>query len=444
MYPMKRARWILIALAFAGACPGEESITQRKTPEAWTRLVHGGQFKDRILPAPIHQGLETNTWGADSVRPRDVQNGIEDPKWSYWGGKPVLGPDNKYHWFGCRWPEGNPKGHMGWPKSVMVRAISDSPMGPFVFKDEIGPGHFPEITKLPNGQWALFHFEGYYLSDSLDGPWAPVTKEEGGFPGIQMGSVTVREDGSLLMVDRNSNIWIKKKGADSFVRVSKERAIPQHMEGNYEDPVVWRTEVQYHMLVNDWRGRIAYHMRSKDGIQWKTDPGVAYTTGIDRYEDGTKVDWYKYERPKVFLDSHGRATHIYFAVIDVPKRDDKPNDNHSSKNIVLPLVVERRLQLLTQEKITGETKEIRVVALAEEGFNPHTDMDIKSLRFGSTEEVAYGGGCSVIKTEKKGEDLILIFNGKGHGITDDHFAGELLGKTSEGKMLFGYVRLPDH
>jgi hypothetical protein len=36
---------------------------------------------------PIHGGLETDTWGADAVRPRDIQNGIEDPDWSYWGGK---------------------------------------------------------------------------------------------------------------------------------------------------------------------------------------------------------------------------------------------------------------------------------------------------------------------------------------------------------------------
>jgi hypothetical protein len=31
------------------------------------------------------------------------------------------------------------------------------------------------------------------------------------------------------------------------------------------------------MIVNDWLGRIAYYLRSKDGIHWVVDPGEAYT-----------------------------------------------------------------------------------------------------------------------------------------------------------------------
>jgi hypothetical protein len=417
------------------------TITERETPTAWNQLVHGGQFIDRILPSPIYTSLESDTWGADSVRPRDIQNGIEDPEWSYWGGKPVLGPDGRYHFFCCRWPENHPNGHMGWPQSVMVRAISDRLTGPFIFENEIGPGHFPEITQLKDGQWALFHFEGYYLSDSLEGPWTPVTKEDAGFPGIQMGSVTLREDGSLLMADRASRIWIKENDADQFARMTEDRMVPTHMPGDYEDPVVWRTEVQYHMLVNDWRGRIAYHMRSKDGIHWKTDPGMAYAVGVDSYEDGTKVDWFKYERPKVFQDNYGRATHLYLAVIDVAKREDLSSDSHSSKNISLPLVVERRLQMLNTDPITADTAEIHLKLIAERNFNPHTDTDIASLRFGASEEVDYGRGSSVLSTEKDGTDLILIFAGKGSGITDTNFAGKLLGKTNQGHLLLGYSRL---
>ncbi|MGB0415144.1 MAG: glycoside hydrolase family protein, partial [Coraliomargarita sp.] len=360
-----------------------------------------------------------------------------------WGGKPVLGPDNKYHWFGCRWAEDNPKGHGAWPQSVMVRAVSDRPTGPFIVAEEIAPGHFPEITRLKDGRWALFHFEGYYLADTLFGPWTHVTREEAGFPGIQMGSVCLREDGSLLMVDRRSRIWNKENGAEQFTRMTEHRVIPDHLPGKYEDPVVWRTEVQYHMIVNNFPGRIAHHMRSKDGIHWKTDPGTAYTVGVDSYEDGTKVAWHKYERPKVLQDQYGRATHLYLAVIDVGKKSDKASDNHSSKNIALPLVVERRLQMLNTERITAETSEIRVKAVAEEGFDPHTDMDIESLRFGASEAVDYGRGSSVLRTEPAGKDLILVFDGKGNSIRDNNFAGKLLGKTKEGKLLLGYTRLPE-
>jgi len=44
------------------------------------------------------------------------------------------------------------------------------------------------------------------------------------------------------------------------------------------------------MIVNDWYGRIAYYLRSKDGIHWKVDPGEAYLPGIAKYEEGTEED----------------------------------------------------------------------------------------------------------------------------------------------------------
>lgn len=434
---------IVLTLLYAMPLVINAQHKDKPRPEAWNDLVYGARFMDRILPAPIFDGLETDTWGADAVIPRDIHNGIEDPEWSYWGGKPVLGPDGKYHFFGCRWPEGSESGHMSWPQSVMFYAVGESATGPFTVEKEIAPGHFPEITRLSDGRWALFHFEGYYLSESLKGPWTPVSKKDGGFPDCQMGSVTLREDGSLLMFDRGMRVWIKENDSEDFIRVSDKRMHPAEIPGHYEDPVVWRTEVQYHLIVNDWMGRTAYHLRSKDGITWKEDPGEAYTIDFDTYEDGTQVGWYKYERPKVLQDQYGRATHLYLAVIDISKWDDKGNDNHSSKNISLPLVVGRRLQILNDERITAETSVIKVLVKAEDGFNPHSDMDIQSLRFGAPEEVDYGKGSSVLRTKKKGKDLILIFDGKGNGIDDDNFTAKLIGTTNESKMLFGYARLPE-
>ena len=183
----------------------DQPTVERDRPAQWNQRVRGGQFMDRILPAPIYDKLETDTWGANTARPRDVHNGIEHPNWSYWGGIPVRGDDGRYHFLGCRWPQRHPKGHMGWPQSVMIRAIGDRPTGPFAFENEIGPGHFPEITQLPDGRWALFHFEGYYLADRLDRPWTHVTPEQAGFADTQMKSVVVRENGSLLMIDHRAS-----------------------------------------------------------------------------------------------------------------------------------------------------------------------------------------------------------------------------------------------
>ncbi len=432
-------------LVIAALLPGMAGIAaaqhaDKPRPEAWKNLVYGGRFMDRILPAPIYDKLQSDTWGADAVRPRDIHNGIEDPNWSYWGGRSILGPDGKYHLFVARWREDNPRGHAGWPDSEIVQAVSDRPTGPFVVTQVLGPGHFPEIHRMPDGEYRVYYFYGCYTAKSLEGPWKHLTKQECGFP-TTFGSLAIREDGSLLMLDRSMRVWIKENGADAFRKASGESIRPK-IPGNYEDPMVWRTEVQYHLIVNDWVGRTAYHMRSKDGVNWVEDPGEAYTIDIDGYEDGTKVRWYKYERPKVVQDQYGRATHLHLAVIDVPKKDDKSKDNHSSKNIVLPLVVGRRLKVLNNDKITADTRTLRLQILAEKGFDPHADVDVRSLRFGAPEKVDFGGGCKPITADKSGNDLIVTFDAAGSGITDDTFAAKLIGKTTAGKLLFGYCRLP--
>ena len=196
------------------------------------------------------------------------------------------------------------------------------------------------------------------------------------------------------------------------------------------------------MIVNDWLGRIAFYLRSKDGVSWVTDPGEAYTPGIAVHEDGCVEDWFKFERIKMYQDEYGRAIQANFAVIDTLKPQDKPFDNHSSKNIGIPLNPGLLLTILDEKPITAKTKTICLKVKAEKGFNPQTDMDMNSLRFGASEEVNYGRGSKVLKTENDGDDLIVTFDGKGNGITKDEFAPKLIGKYRNGKMLYGYARLP--
>lgn len=119
-----------------------------------------------------------------------------------------------------------------------------------------------------------------------------------------------------------------------------------------------------------------------------------------------------------------------------------PNDNHSSKNISIPLNPGVLLTVLDTKPITEKTKTIRVKIAAEEGFNPQTDIDLNSLRFGASTEVNYGKGCKVLSTKNEGKDLVVTFDAKGNGITAEEFAPKLLGKTTSGKLLFGYARLP--
>lgn len=419
---------------------------ERKRPAEWEGLVHGGQFIDRLLPMPIRGELTSETWGSENVLPRDVTNGIEDSEWSYWGGNAVLGEDRKYHLYVCRWPENSPKGHFEYPDSTVVHAVSEDSLGPYKVKDTIGGGHNPTIYQLKNGRYIIYCVGHMYSSATLQGPWKRSAfdfhrRQRYSFKTLVNFTFAPREDGSYLAVSRRGYVWVSPTGQSVWHQVSSESVYPP-VEGIFEDPVIWKTEVQYHLIANDWKGRIAYYMRSKDGIHWQTEPGEAYTPGIARYEDGTTVDWYKYERIRVLQDDHGRATQAHFAVIDIDKRSDLPNDKHSSKHICIPLTVGRLMSVLDTEMVTADTKEIRVNIKSEVGFDPHQDMDLKSLRFGASEEVNFGRGSKVLKTEKSGDDLIVVFDGQGHGITPDNFAGKLLGKTRAGKLLFGFSRLP--
>jgi len=438
------AKWMMgltaAILLSAAACPAGGGEPEDKG------LVYGGQFMDRFLPMPVQSKLTSETWGADNVKPRDLDNGIEDRQWSYWGGNARLARDGKYHLYVARWREDSPRGHMEWGRSFVAHAVADKPMGPYRAKDTVGKGHNPEVFQLTDGRYVIYVIGGYYIANGVDGPWERKKFEFDPrgrriVQGLSNLTFARREDGSFLMVCRGGGVWFSKTGISPYHQVTDQRVYPP-VKGAFEDPVAWRTNIQYHLIVNDWRGRIAYYLRSKDGINWKIEPGTAYRPGIAVYDDGTKVDWYKYERPKVLQDEHGRATQMHFAVIDVVKREDKGNDDHSSKHICIPLTVGRLLTILDKQRINANTKTIRVKIASEKDFNPHTQIDVDSLRFGAPEEVNFGRGCKAMKTERAGDDLIVTFNAAGNGITENNFTAKLLGKTSSGKLLFGYARLP--
>lgn len=421
-------------------------VTTRPRPAEWNNLVKGARFIDRFLP--MREGkLSKDVWGGNNVLPRYIDNGIEDEERSYWGGKIIKGSDQKYHLYVCGWPEKSPKGHHTWPESIVYHAICDNSVGPYVIRDTIGPGHNPEIFQAKNGKYVIYVIDGYYLSDSVNGPWTYKTfdfdaRDRKIIEGLSNLTFAKREDGSTLMVCRGGGVWISETGLSTYNQITDKRVYPD-VEGEFEDPVVWRDHVQYHLIVNDWLGRIAFYQRSKDGVHWVTDPGEAYLPGIiSVHKDGLCENWFKYERLKVLQDEYGRAVQANFAVIDTLKNEDLPNDRHSSKNLTIPLNPGMLLTMLNEKPITAETKEVRVLIQAEKDFKPSRDLDLKSLRFGSSEEVNYGKGSKVVGTLQKGNDMIVIFDAKACHIKGDEFAPKIIGQTKTGDMVFGYMRLP--
>lgn len=426
--------------------PARTQVIERSRPAEWSRLVKGARFMDRFLPMPLGTKSD-NIWGADSVKNRYIDNGIELSGISFWGGNILQSVDGKYHLYVCGWPENSPNGHMFWPNSTVYHAVSDNLHGPFKILNSIGKGHNPEAFRLPDGRIVVYVIDGYYIAENENSNvWTYQkfdfdNRDRKIIEGLSNLTFAKRQDNSYLMVCRGGGVWISKDGLSAYQQVTSERVYPD-VDGRFEDPVIWRDELQYHLIVNDWLGRVAFYQRSKDGIHWITEQGEAYVPGISFHEDGEVEHWFKYERAKVFQDNHGRAVQMNFAVIDTIKWNDLPNDHHSSKNICVPLNKGLLLEVLNDKPILSDTKCIELRVKAEADFNPLSDLDIESVRFGSYTEVNFGRGSKVIKTRVDGDDLILVFNGKESGITLDEFAPKLIGRKNNGDLIYGYARLP--
>lgn len=437
----------LALLAAATLCMTATSqVTERERPAEWTQLIHGARFMDRFMPMP--EGTKAlDIWGTDSVQNRYVDNGIELPDISFWGGNILQTPDKKYHLYVCGWPERSPKGHMFWGNSTVFHATSDNPIGPYRIENSIGKGHNPEAYRLDDGRIVVYVIDGYYIADSEDshvwsyGRFHFDARDRKIIEGLSNLTFARRPDGSRLMVCRGGGVWVSRDGLSTYHQLTDKRVYPA-VHGEFEDPVIWRDSLQYHLIVNDWLGRIAFYQRSKDGVHWITEDGEAYIPGISVHPDGEVEHWFKYERLKIFQDDYGRAIQANFAVIDTIKWEDLPGDRHSSKNISIPLNKGLLMEVLNETEITPATHTIDLRIRAEEGFNPLTDLDISSLRFGSHTEVNYGRGSKPIRSRALGKDLIVTFKGKGSGITPDEFAPKLIGKDIHGNMVFGYARLP--
>lgn len=440
---MKRFALLLVfGITTSGIAKAQ--VEERQRPAEWEKLVMGGRYMDRFEAMAPSRMARAN-WGAEAVRQRYVDNGIEQDDVSFWGGNILKGKDGLYHMYVCGWPENSRKGHMFWPNSTVFHATSQQLGGPYKVQNSIGKGHNPEAYVLDDGRIVVYTIDGYYIADRPEGPWmfGKFEFDQRGhriIEGLSNLTFCRRQDGSRLMVCRGGGVWISRDGLKPWRQISSERVYPK-VEGRFEDPVVWRDSLQYHLIVNDWLGRVAWYERSLDGIHWIVEPGEAYTYAFSRHEDGVAEPWFKYERAKVFQDGQGRVVQMNFAVIDTLKNEDRPNDTHSSKNICITMNRGLLLEVLNTGPITARTKKIELRIRGEKDFDPAKEVDVKSLILGSYKEVNYGRGSKPIKARQEGGDLIVTFSGKGSGIDANEWAPKLIGRSKTGKLLWGYARL---
>ena len=350
----KRNVVLMLALVAISAAADTQKANDSKSdlPKAATKT-----FIDYFLPTPITDSLSSDAWGAATVGPRDTKNGLEDTtmkQWNYWDGQIIKGPDGRYHMFASRWDQA--KGHRGWGSSKAVHAVSDKLTGPYIdqglcWPDSMeGKGHNVTALVLPDGRYAVVVSETrpgtVFVSKSLDGPWEQLgliqvaTNEFSRLGRMSNTSMMLRPDGNFEIVPRSGAILISTNGVLGPYIVqgpsiyAKVTGLPLE---TLEDPVVWYSGGLYHIIVNGWRPRKAYHLTSVDGIHDWTFRGFAYDPTMDfvRYTDGTVNHWFKMERPGVYIENAHVAA-VTLAVVDIAKEEEKGNDNHGSKVVVIP------------------------------------------------------------------------------------------------------------
>ena len=333
------------------------------------------------------------------VVPRDTCNGIESstnpPGNYYWDGTIILAPDGTYHLFASRWA-GSQGFNPGWQGSDPIHAVGGkSALGPYTdngfaysnssFGSDPHHGHNTQVVTLLNGTYAMIVSEvvpfTIFTASSLDGPWTPCSGSPGSGLSVPSGfggntnyasnvSLVVRPDGNFEITQRHGLLALSTTGICGPYRAQQptntypsNEAIPSQfsasiypnrqkhsdpmapstVESTYtvaEDPVIWFSGGQYHMLYDYPGDRVGYHLTSTDGIHNWTDQGLAYdpryATQIFSYTDGTVDHWFKMERPSVLVEN-GLITHVTFAVADVNKDNQIPaGSNHGSKVIVVP------------------------------------------------------------------------------------------------------------
>jgi hypothetical protein len=334
------------------------------------------------------------------VLPRDTCNGLEDatgtptvkPKWMYWDGRILRAGDGKYHMFADRWPHANGMGD--WVNSDTVHAVSTALLGPYVdqgYAFNNGPdsrdphkGHNVTASELPDGTYCLIVDEivpfTIFTAGSLDGPWTnrghaqidtngvPINIPQPGDQHLESNiSFVVRPDGNYEIIQRHGIIAVSTTGLLGPYKVQQPTTTyasgqtppsnlatiypnrpkhlsslaPQTPESVYvyaEDPIIWYSGGQYHVIYNYPDDRVAYHLTSPDGIHGWTDQGLAFdpreSQKLFTNSDGSVGHWYNVERPNVIMED-GHVAYFTFAVSDVFKMGISGNSNAGTKVVVV-------------------------------------------------------------------------------------------------------------
>jgi len=337
-------------------------------------------FIDRLLPAPVGGGFAM------------------DDYW-VWCGSVIQGEDGKYHMFASRWRKDIPFSPHWLTNSEIVRAVSDTPEGPYRFEEVVLPArgedywdgrmtHNPTIHKYGD-TYLLFYIGTTYkgatptpdnperqgsdrvltaranqriglaTAKSITGPWErrdePILQPRPNKWDALMvtnPAPCVLPDGSVLLIykavaHQKDLLRLGVAKADRFdgpyERLLDEPIFRFDETGDHvEDPYIWHAGDHFELLMKDMKGGICgekgggIHATSPDGINWTiSDPPKAYSRTV-RWDDGTVTTQAFLERPQLLIRG-GVPTHLFLATADGPGGFDRAN---RSWNMVIPLRAE--------------------------------------------------------------------------------------------------------
>jgi hypothetical protein len=285
-------------------------------------LLANGPVRTTAGPAPFPEF---------GVVPRN--GGFKMDGYWVWCGSVIKGDDGRYHLFASRWPK-DISFHPGWmTSSEIVRAVADTPEGPYVFQQVVLPArgaeywdgrstHNPSIAR--HGDTFLLFYMGsthafddpprgvpFLLTDPraivgrshkriglavasrLDGPWTrfdrPVLDTK---PGTFYSFLTsnpspvVHDDGSVLLMFKarkyegvpHSRMMLGVARATHYLGpydvAGNEPVFSASRFGEVEDPFVWKSPAGYELIAKDMTGAVVGEKHA--GVHaWSTD-GLAW------------------------------------------------------------------------------------------------------------------------------------------------------------------------
>ncbi|MGI6653352.1 MAG: glycoside hydrolase family protein [Christensenellales bacterium] len=304
--------------------------------------------------------------------PLNPKDGLSMPDRWVWCGSSIRGEDGKYHLFAAAWSKERPffSGYVF--SSEIIRAVSDTPYGPFTYQETILPDrganfwdgrmtHNPTIHKFRDTYY-LFYIGATYAgerpdgetlrserhplqdivyatiriglatSKSVYGPWErrdqpilDVTPDAWDCLVVTNPAACFLEDGTILLYYRSNTPGGLRiglaKGHVSTLTFEKVAGPlwPEHPDWILEDHFVWHNGENLEMIAKDIEGSITgirwggAHLVSQDGIHWdKAQNPIAYTRTF-QYDDGYSETFYHFERPCLLIED-GKPVCMYAAL----------------------------------------------------------------------------------------------------------------------------------